>query len=63
MLLAMSDTMEVGEVVSDELEDDELLLEFELEARRVDEVTEVGGVADDDSSELTGEPAASCAPN
>lgn len=49
LLVAMRDTMEVGEVVSEELEEfeaDELLLELEalLDVRMVDEVTEVGGV-------------------
>lgn len=67
LLVAMSDTMDVGEVVSDELEavldaelvdeDDELEL---VEVRMVDEVTEVGGVPADESSEPLdgGDPAA-----
>lgn len=52
LLVAISDTMEVGEVVSD----DEALDELELvELRMVDEVTEVGGVSRGPNSELGGE--------
>lgn len=67
LFVAISDTMEVGEVVSEELdtlpevdedEDEELEL---VDVRMVDEVTEVGGVLADDSRELNegGEPVAS----
>jgi len=68
LLLAMRDTMEVGEVVSeeaDEFEAEELVLEFELvEVRMVDEVTEVGGVLAERSEPFdSGEPAANWAPS
>lgn len=70
LLFAMSDTMEVGEVVSEEMvdefdaEDEDAEQPVELppelmEVRMVDEVTEVGGVLDADSNEPVdgGEPA------
>lgn len=63
LFVAISETMEVGEVVSEGLLD-----EFEgVEVRIVDEVTEVGGVVAAESSEFAldgGEPAAvKCAPS
>lgn len=63
LFVAISETMEVGEVVNEGLFD-----EFEgVEVRIVDEVTEVGGVVAAESSEVAlegGEPAAvRCAPS